>query len=198
MNYDILEHVHRLAAWAASRAASTVKGKRFEVQAGKAMLEVAGMDKVLGCGPDKLPDSPEAMDSAHAQWRAAVIEAAAQIGHDFSHGMAAKLINVYLKVGFVTVANSEHHKVALLHPPIDRELLNGLAKADKNSASKWAKHRNEAWSTFSSAYYEAVIADIRSYLNDKPLWMIEESWQGFQGNAPLRTGTENNEDQDVE
>lgn len=36
--YDILEHRHRFAAWAASRAAS-VKGCRFSAEQGKAVLE---------------------------------------------------------------------------------------------------------------------------------------------------------------
>ena len=188
--YDIIEHVHRLAAWAASRAAGTVKGMRFEVQQGKTILESAGMRKVLAAGKNALPTHAAAMDAAHREWRTKVIHHAStmSLGFEFTHGLAAKLINIYLKVAFVTLDNATHSQVGLLHPPIDRELLTGLAALAKSeneaeAARSWRAFRDDAWSSFDSATYEAVIAAIRSELAGQPMWKVESAWQGFQGKA---------------
>ncbi len=180
MPYDIFEHVHRLAAWAASRAAGTSKGTRFQVQLGKAILEESLLPAMLA-SPDALPE-PEQMDMAHRTWRNSVIEAARCRELMFSHGVAAKLINVYLKVGLVNTVYHSHPRVAALHPPIDRELLNGLANSDSASAAQWRQFRDAAWSTYDSTTYEAVIAAIRRYLGPGvPLWAVEEAWKGHQG-----------------
>jgi hypothetical protein len=179
--YDIELHVHRLAAWAASTAASSARGKRFKVASGVLLIEKIGLNRLVGT-PDKLPD-PKDLDVAHEKWRCALLKAAEESGMDFfTHGLAAKLINVYLKVAFVNTAHAAHPKVAALHPPIDRELLSGLIASTLGTPKTWRRFRDDAWSKFDSKTYQDVIDAVREALPEgQALWTIEEHWKGYQG-----------------
>ena len=178
MPYTIEEHQHRFAAWAASRAAS-VKGYRFTVKRGVAILEACGFNPAFS-SVAHLP-TPAAIDETHRQWRKCVIAAAAAQDLTFSHGVAAKLINVYLKARFVCAGRHEHERVKCLHPPIDSELLKGLAKENvRGFARQWRKFNQARWSKFDSGQYQTVIDLVRVCLPGQPLWKIEEYWKGHQ------------------
>jgi hypothetical protein len=179
MSYTIDEHKHRYAAWAASRAAST-KTCRFEVLIGKEIIEEIGLDKLIS-DPAKLP-SPEKTDSEHRLWRETAIKAAENRGLvGFGHGVAAKLINVYLKGAFVCAGHEAHPNVVALHPPIDSLLLDELYLNNVGGLKKdWALARKLRWSKFDSSQYEAVIKSIRKSMSNSPLWKVESYWRGYQ------------------
>ncbi|MFZ0254059.1 MAG: hypothetical protein WAN46_00075, partial [Gammaproteobacteria bacterium] len=124
MTYSIDEHRHRFAAWAAGRAAS-VKGCRFTVKKAKDILESVGL-RALVSTPKNLP-YPECFDAEHRAWRQKIIERAGE--PRFTHGIAAKLINVYLKSAFVCGGYHEHPRVRAIHPPIDGLLLRELSES---------------------------------------------------------------------
>lgn len=178
MPYTITDHRHRFGAWAASRAASVV-GCRFTVQQGKTIIERAGLE-ALGHDAASLPE-PEQMDREHRAWRNSVVAAAAAEGLSFTHGVAAKLINVYLKAVVVCGGQHDHARVRALHPPIDSVLLKELSVRDVGGLRReWNEARRIRWSKFDSAQYEAVIAAMRRVLGAEPLWTIEQHWQGYQ------------------
>lgn len=177
-DYTINEHNHRFAAWAAGRAAS-VKGCRFSVEEGRQWLEAAGFTLAFS-DPDNLPD-PANFDASHRRWRAGIIAAAANSGKKLTHGVAAKLINVYLKARFVCGGFANHENVAALHPPIDQLLLDELGKQDFGGQRRfWRRASRAAWSKFDGPQYEEVIDGIRGGLNNEPMWMIEQFWVGHQ------------------
>jgi len=176
--YDIELHRHLFAAWAACRAAS-VKGCRFKVQAGRKILESAGFAAGF-CLPDQLP-LPDQIDTHHRQWRNLMINAASLHGLTLTHGVAAKLINVYLKCRFVCGGLQKHERVRCLHPPIDDELLKALIQRNVGGlVREWRRARGWRWSKFTSDQYEIVIGLVRQSLKGRPLWMIEEHWKGNQ------------------
>lgn len=177
--YCILEHKHRYSAWAASRAAST-KTCRFDVNTGKRIIEVVGLQHLL-VNADLLPSSTE-MDASHKLWCETAIDAAISHGlTGFGHGVAAKLINVYLKGAFVCGGLEMHERVVELHPPIDSLLLDELYKNDVGGRKKtWALARKRRWSKFDADQYQEVIGCIRLAMNGRPLWQIEEHWRGYQ------------------
>lgn len=178
MEYTIDEHKHRFAAWAASRAAS-VKGCRFSVKQGKKVLEAAGMRKLIS-DPNNLP-LPEGMDATHRQWRHAVINAALAEGLNFTHGIAAKLINVYLKAGFVCGGHHGPERVQAVHPPIDSLLLDELYfKNIDGRRAVWNEARRIRFSNFDSNQYERVIEAIRDAVQEAALWRVEQYWPGYQ------------------
>jgi hypothetical protein len=179
ITYEIELHKHRFAAWAAGRAASTVLGSRFKVEQGRAILEECGFTADFS-RPEQLP-KPNAIDEEHRKWRDRVIASANSRNLSFTHGMAAKLINIYLKGRFVCGGFHADERVQNLHPPIDRVLLDTLAK--KNVAGKRAEWRQAAmtgWSNFGSDDYERVIELIRLSMQGEALWRIEEHWKGNQ------------------
>jgi hypothetical protein len=175
--YTIYEHTHRFAAWAASTAARSAKGNRFEVKEGKAILEAAGFNAALMEQP--LP-RPEHMDHVHREWRQAVIRAADHADYEFSHGVAAKIINVYLKAGFVHPDHRSDPALDALHPPIDRILLGALQKNDTVRRRQWRELKTIGWSRFGSDEYEKAIDLIRTERGGRPLWTVEEHWRGYQ------------------
>ena len=170
--YTIEDHQHRFAAWAASRAAS-FGSCHFKVKQGRAILEKCGFADLSF--PEQLPE-PDHIDDQHRRWRAAIIQASAAHELSFTHGIAAKLINVYLKSRFVCGGHHAHERVRNLHPPIDGELLKALAKLNAGGHGKrWCEH---PWTQLDSAQYEQLIGFIRGTLRGEPLWKIEEHWKG--------------------
>lgn len=182
--YGIEEHAHLFAAWAASRAAS-VKGCRFTVKRGRDILEACGFNPQQ---PSKLEHLPEdsAIDIQHREWRKLACASAKKLAekndtYKFTHGVAAKLINVYLKTRFVCGGYHDDPKVKALHPPIDKLLLEELARQNIGEHRKeWKSASNKGWSRMTSCEYEKLIDLIKNALSKKPLWMIEEHWKGNQ------------------
>ncbi len=176
--YTFEKHRHRFLAWAAARAAS-VKNCRFPVSVGLAVIEHARLNDLLA-GVEMLPE-PHNFDDAHKSWRDEIIAAAETEGYVFSHGVAAKLINVYLKGAFVISELPHHKNVNAIHPPVDRLLLHQLAKNNVGSLGTiWKAARDTGWSKLTSDQYADVINNIRKVLGEKPLWMIEEYWPGHR------------------
>ena len=178
MPYTIEGHKHRFSAWAAGRAAN-VNGCRFSVEQAKTILEAAGLDHLLA-DPNILP-LPQDTDARHREWRNSVIAAARNLGLTFTHGVAAKLINIYLKAGFVCGGHHGHASVQALHPPIDSVLLDELSAQDIGSRRRaWNEARRIRWSNFDSQQYETVINNIRASMPNQALWEVEQYWRGYQ------------------
>ena len=178
--YSIEEHKHRLAAWAASRAASTSPQCRFKVEKGVRILESTGFDEKFS-SLSSLP-SPKDLKECHRNWRDKIIKNAKDHGLCFNDGVAAKLINCYLKVRFVCGGHHDDIRVKALHPPIDAVLLKALASENfGGQAKQWRTFQKTRWSKFDSKTYEAVISLIQDSLpKGQPLWKIEEHWKGHQ------------------
>lgn len=176
--YGIELHKHRYAAWAASRGASVIRC-RFSVECGRTLLEKCGFTAQF-CRPEQLPGSG-AMDAEHRRWRETMIRSAWSKDKVFTHGVAAKMINLYLKCRFVCGGHHRHERVDYLHPPIDSVLLNKLAELDVGGhAIEWKRAAQKRWSKFDSDDYEGVIDLVRRALKGAPLWMIEKHWRGNQ------------------
>ena len=174
-SYTIERHQHLFAAWAASRAAATITC-RFKVEQGRAILDACGFADLSA--PEQLPPTGR-IDEQHRHWRTRAIEAARIHGLPFTHGIAAKLINVYLKSRFVCGGHYAHERVRSLHPPIDDELLKTLIRLDVGGhAKQWRDAR--PWSKLDSGRYEQLIGLFRETLKGEPLWKIEEHWKGNQ------------------
>jgi hypothetical protein len=167
--YDIHLHTHLFAAWAASRAASTGQCK-FSVLLGRGALENAGLTSKLS-SPDDLPNENE-IDHLHKRWRNCIIEFATAKHNARSkskskefrltHGVAAKLINIYLKCRFVNPAYCANEKVKLIHPPIDSLLIDKMAEHNFGGDRKfWKERAPNGWSNLKSDEYQNIIDTIR-------------------------------------
>lgn len=183
MSYNINEHKHRLAYWATARAAQrrTNVGSVSNV---RQLIEYIGLERLINL-PDKLP-IPEQIDKTHEEWRNKIVKFSAEKllcnnSEGISHGTAAKIINVYLKIIFVCAGYEEHANVKALHPPIDRVLLKNLFKEKdyKRIFSKYNIAILPNWTSLSSKAYQDIINALREIQcsHNEPLWKIEKYWQ---------------------
>ncbi|SEH23583.1 hypothetical protein [Rhizobium sp. NFR12] len=181
-HYGVDEHRRRFAAWTAATAARSSKNCRFTRQQGIFIIERSGLSKLTGW--QDLPLAKD-FDDAHSELRMAVLETSRDVlgssREGFTHGVAAKLINVYLKCLFLTGPEawsdaSMQEKANALHPPIDRFLLGNLAVRDVGGrAGFWRKQLRIGWSNFNSEDYQRTIDNIR-YVTSGALWTIEQYW----------------------
>ena len=206
-SFDKTEYCHRFAAWAAATAARASPSCKFTVEDGRAIIEEVGLKKLSG--PDgwvNLPD-PDKFDSWHERKRSDICISAAvmQIKRrkekfEFTPGVAAKLINVYLKVLFLggvhekNLSAANQKKQDAIHPPVDSVLLTGLRKElrpnqdiEDHLKKKVLRLTNMRWSQLNSCEYQEIICMFREIIRvkntgsvDKGLWTIEKYWKGNQ------------------
>jgi hypothetical protein len=104
---------------------------------------------------------------------------------EWSFGVAAKLVNVYLKAltlgtDPLTCSDSLKSKVAAIHPPIDRLLLHELIRRKLGNTTVWrCVIEKGGWTCMCEGRYADVIKEIRSITKGR-LWMIEECWNGYR------------------
>lgn len=173
--YTFNRHRHRFAAWCAATASGASGKCRFSVQLGVKLMEQAGLPDWL----ENLP-SAEVFDTEHARMRERLAHCAstASLYGMFSPGIAAKMINCYLKSAFI----GHEQELNYIHPPIDRILIEALRKTDVGEPGSliWAEiNENGGWSSMTSELYEDAIARIKQ-LRPGALWAIEEYWIGYQ------------------
>lgn len=173
--YTLKVHRHRFAAWCAASASGTSSKCRFPVQVGVRLMEHAGL-------PDWLENLPTALrfDEEHGRMGERLVECAstARLYGAFSPGIAAKMINCYLKAAFI----GREREMNYIHPPIDRILIEALRRADVGEPGSliWAKiNKGGGWSMMTTELYEEAIARIKQ-LRPGRLWAIEEYWTGYQ------------------
>ena len=183
-DYSLHAHHQRFATWAAVTAARSSSLCRFTRDQGLLLVKESGLAGISPRWLD-LPD-PSAFDEFHRDLRMSICSSA-RIAlptdkSDISHGIAAKLINVYFKTLFLSAPALEEPspeamaKANALHPPIDRLLLTELTIKNVGGRAKfWRKMRDKGWSRFDSDDYESIIEQI-SRVTSGALWTIEEHW----------------------
>ena len=212
-NYSLDMHKHLLASWAASSAASQ-SGFRFRVEQGKELLSLASSgnntsneDFIEYIKEIKIFKGHKDFDN----WHSKTIKMMRTDGpgfkkilekinktkkkkldkKDYSYGVAAKLLNVYLKVYFLD--DFESNFASFIHPPIDRLLLVELLEKESeifNFNLELFKHTGligekkiPNWTKINSEEYNEIIKLIRKFIESKDLtglWRIEYAWKGHQ------------------
>ena len=178
--YSPQDQRFHFAAWAAGRAYGR-GGKGLSVPAAINGLSKPEIKK-LANGLQELPKSRDDFDAAHDQWCQMVVKS---FGPGLTYGRAAKLVNVYLKALFLPDFGREAvddpvqtellFRTNFIHPPIDRILLDTLAKADTSNAKAWRELCSLGWTRFDQLQYHDVIKLITKKTSGE-LWRIEEYW----------------------
>ena len=177
MSYDLPEHRHRFAVWAAARAAQrgftggTTKDLRDA-------LEATDIREVLAA-PQTLQVSPAQFDALHRAWCASICARLARRGiAKATYGRAAKLVSVYLKAIVIMGSSCDSPLGRNLHPPIDRILLRGLATSSRIQSRHKAAWALINWTQLDEAAYVQLIRHLREALpQNAPFWTIEEYWE---------------------
>ena len=194
--YDLEEHRHRFAYWAAARAAFIHPEKGLTVSVAKDALEKSL--RAIALDPDSWPTKASVVDNELKKWTTEVHTSLSQVSPGVKYGRAAKLVAVYLKDMVVTGPLADHDFAKLLHPPIDKNLLEGLKKGlgqgslfrDGVSPDSQARVRvalsntlTKRWSRLEPNEYCELISAFRdAHLDrderDQPaFWHLERHWR---------------------
>jgi len=173
MTYDLFEHRHRFAIWAAARAAQ----RGFaSVAVLRGALEATDIVQ-FARDPESLVTDQTAFEAHHRVWCRDVIRRLKQKGiANVTFGRAAKLVAIYLKAMIVIGPHEATSLASVAHPPIDRILLRGLAASAIDYPQK-AKWRGATWTTLDEKTYYDLVADLRNILaKGEPFWRLEQYW----------------------
>lgn len=188
-DYSIHDHRFRFAGWCAATAASSSPICRFKVQTGLEILRLSGVSDQFTDWSD-IPSSEAEFDELHRKVCRRILEITERSNVNlsgkegkFTYGIAAKLLNCYLKPIYLVNAGASfsnkinEKKQAIIHPPIDRVLLKTCKRKEPEA---FRSITNISWSTFTEAQYFYVIKSLREFLVDEPFWKIEYFWDGHQ------------------
>lgn len=175
MPYGLDEHRHRFAAWAAARAA-----QRGFTSVGhlRNALESTSIRTVLASA-DAYSADEAVFAGWHRDWCATICQHLAGQGNaNVTYGRAAKLIAIYLKAMVLMGTGATTPLGRVMHPPIDRILLQALAASPRVVSPHKAAWRTTSWTQLDEAAYYTLIGQLRTALPaSEPFWALEEYWQ---------------------
>ena len=182
MSYNLFEHRHRFAVWAAARA--TQRGFT-SVEKLRAALESTDI-KTFVQQQANVEISEDEFLELHHKWCEAILKHLSGVDVlDPRFGRAAKLVAVYLKVMIVVGPYDESPLARVAHPPIDRILLKGLAKCTDIPPAAQEIFRTTNWTSLKPEEYDALIIQIKDCVPDiVPFWHLERYWTVTQDPEP--------------
>ena len=160
MNYNIEEHRHRFAAWAAARAVQRGFTNTSNIISA---IENTNLQEIV-TNKSLWPKCNDDFNKLHKIWCDKVISKLNNLGIKTSYGRAAKIVAIYLKSTIVLSGNEKTKFGRIIHPPIDRILLSAL-KIKQN------------WTKLDKKSYFKLIKELESRNQNIAFWQIEEYWQ---------------------
>ncbi|MGN6802007.1 MAG: hypothetical protein ACTHJN_08885 [Ginsengibacter sp.] len=165
--YNIDEHIHRYASWAAARAASVSRFSNKEIGSFIEAIELKNKLEEI--------QRQEITSKEYKEWFTRQVQHLKEkmelhkskdekIFRRISFGIAAKVISIYVKTAEVipTKGLSAISKVA--YPPVDSYLLKGL------------KIKSKAWSGLKKNEFLELIDYLEKIKGDQPFWKLEFYW----------------------
>jgi hypothetical protein len=180
--YTLALHAHRYAAWCAARASG--RGLTGSTNATiREALEASALPAVIDSPSSSWPTTSHALDAAHRKWCEQVLASLHQAGvSKATFGRAAKIVAIYLKTRVVCGGHLESPLGRLAHPPIDRVLLQALAKEPSFSKENRSLWRRTSWTELDRAGYAEVIRSLQAEnLDQDGFWRVEKWWVGDVG-----------------
>tara|TARA_Y100000741_G_scaffold191455_1_gene145754 strand:- start:7 stop:636 length:630 start_codon:yes stop_codon:yes gene_type:complete len=205
-SYNLDFHKHILSKWAASRAASQSKGFKFSVELGSKLLlfgkkgsQASDQEFIDYIKQIENFNSQDDYDSWHHQTIVNMTSYTDELKHlldkhnksfnNYTYGIAAKILNCYLKVFFLESFGNQKF-ADFIHPPVDAILLKALRKEDKklfnfkNSVfTNIGVLKIPTWTRINENEYKMIIKLMKEFVsskNQKGLWKIEFFWIGHQ------------------
>ena len=171
--YTLEDHCHLFAAWAAARAAQRqLRGGSNGTLINA--IAASGLRAAIA-QRESWPKTADQFDAKHREWCGRIIDHSPKL--DLSYGRAAKLVAIYLKCRIVNAGHNDTDFGRVIHPPIDRILLQAIHKEFRHDP-KAAGFDTQTWTRFDANEYFAVIEALRLLGLDKPaFWMAERYWK---------------------
>jgi hypothetical protein len=167
--YSFSTHVHRYAVWTAARA----------VQRSFTTTKVI-QTAINGSGLASFLEHPLSQQEAFNDWHKTTAQRLIKnfgVENACSYGRAAKIIAIYLKTTWVIRHHEDDPVSAVIHPPIDRILLQNLAGCKEFSGL--SSLRKESWTQFTEDQYWKI-ADLIRQETKSFNWKLEQFWEPAQ------------------
>lgn len=168
MPYAFNEHRHRYAIWTAARAVQRNIG--VKIQDIRIAVENANLREYVEDGSNSSPDDFDNYHGIAANLIIATLEK--RNIRNVSYGRASKIIAIYLKTALILCNNAACQKSEVIHPPLDRILLQKLSK-EKPDLKKLEKIN---WTALDAKNYWEIVELIRNKLGWFN-WRVEEYWE---------------------
>jgi hypothetical protein len=174
MSYDLFEHRHRFAVWAGARAAqrgfATVEDLRDA-------LESTDIRQFVGDNRS-LEINAADFEVRHRNWCSSIAEYLSERGvPNATFGRAAKLVAVYFKSMIIVGPHAMSALAAIVHPPIDRILLQNLGTSREIRSIHKKVWLQVSWTTLDERAYYTLLSQLRTVLAPSdPWWLLERHW----------------------
>lgn len=159
----------QFAIWTAATAAksSARQGKYIKGTTIKRTFATADIEEIAtDSGLTKLTVqeigkySMEEYDDLHTEMCESIMRHAMKRNISLTYGIAAKIVNVYIKTISINLGKNEYPVLRYIHPPVDRRILTNIGAAFKNSPF-WRKNSKKAWTKLSKDEYMDIINSMR-------------------------------------
>ena len=174
MPYDLQEHRHRFAVWAAGRAAQ--RGlPQGSIPILREALEHCGIREYLSA-KSSASISSSMFDRVHRAWCRSILRSLEHL-RGATFGRAAKLVAIYAKT-VVTLGCEKNRSLAgAIHPPIDGILLSKMARCSELLSPHKKEWKDIRWTKLGEEEYYELINQLRDCLKSgEPFWMLERHW----------------------
>lgn len=170
MTYTHTQHKHNFSVWVAARAAQRgFSGVRLL----RGAINVSHV-RAFAENPSSIQTARQ-FDRMHRKWCSRICLFLQEQGvQKVTYGRAAKMVAVYLK-SMVVLTNPDSIQAGFIHPPIDRILLQNIAKRPDLPGPKRLILKRSSWTKFDELEYFTVLRILRK-LSAGPLWKLEEFW----------------------
>ncbi len=172
-SYTFDDHLHRLAVWTAARA----------VQRGFSVSTSLICEAFLACrikpAIDAVASSSITADEFNALHRKLCQSLLSWLDEHgvakVTYGRVAKILGMYIKVGYVIPTLGRSILARIAHPPIDRILLHGISSV--RELPEAVSLAREKWTEWDESRYFEVINLIRRIIpGDEAFWRLECYW----------------------
>lgn len=184
MPYDIEDHQHNYAAWCAATAARRgLSGGNPPLIAALAVCDLRAMlDGLQGTWPQT--DAQYA--AAHQTWCRQImhhVDAAVGKPGACSFGRSAKTVAIYIKTRVIVAGHDATAFAHVAYPPVDRILLQNLARDTRFPPVIRRFWRATAWTQLDEADYGLVLESLRDVVGREPFWTLERYWNPLEAEA---------------
>jgi hypothetical protein len=162
-DYSFEEHRHRYAVWTAARAVQ----RSFTTT--ENISKAINATSLRSFAESNEPVSQHQFDELHKQWCDSIMSYLE--AKDCSYGRAAKIAAIYLKTAVVLPACGIDDKSLVIHPPIDRILLQTIG--EKEGLKELLKKK---WTQLGKDDYWNLVSQLRNKFNLFN-WTLEAYWK---------------------
>ena len=166
MAYSFDEHKHRYAVWTAARAVQRSFAKTLDIENAINCTDLKQFSESV------VSITQDTYDAQQKEWCGSIMQYFNKEGEKeiCSYGRASKIIAIYLKTSVILPNRGETATCLVIHPPIDRKLLDCLTYKKKINGLL-----EKPWTKFEEEDYFKIVEIIKA--NGLAFnWTLEEYW----------------------